>query len=1191
MLYLFITSINENIHFARHEQVGNQYQRPLENLLQLISEHRLLARDNKTGQLDAEIKSKESQIDSAFANLITVDSQIGVELEFTPDGLSKRNRQGCDAQSVLGRWKSLKSQMNTLDPAARDQANLQLIADIRTMIAHAGDMSNLILDPELDSYYLVDVTLMALPQTQDRLAQVMADGEDVIRGSGNPADPAKYTLVTDLTLLKQDDLDRITSSTNTALSNGNPLYGSSPSFHRRVPPMLSQYVDAATKFDDLTAKIINDGPQSVSTAQYLAAGHLAQAASFRLWTVADEELDGILQNRIDYYTFRRTRSLGVAASAFLAAIGLVTFITRSISGPLKRQTALLKAANEELSQARMHLEHRVVQSDAELQRTEDKYRSIFEDSIMGIFQTSPEGTYLKVNRALAKIYGYNSPEELQANLSDIERLLYVDPNRRGEFIRMIDDYGFVTDFESQVRRKDASVLWISENARGVRDSQGKLLYYEGTIQDITQRKRAEEEELRARELAQSACVAAEEARAAAEAASTAKSDFLAVMSHEIRTPLNGVIGIVDLLLGTSLTAQQTRYANVIKSSSDTLLNLINQILDFSKIEAGHLELDEQNFNLHFVVEEVASVLAQRAASKGLELVCKIDQSVPTLVQGDGERLRQVLINLVNNAVKFTSSGEVVVHVSSIDRPEVPGPSETNKLATLKFSVSDTGIGIPPERLDRLFKSFSQVDTSITRQYGGTGLGLAISKQLVELMGGQIGVESVPRQGSTFWFTIQLRQCDYAREALPTGLDGHRVLVVDDNLTQCQLLREQLLGWGARVDYATSGVEAIQLVDAAMAGDQRFAAAIVDFKMPGMDGLAMAKVLRMNPALRDLPLILMSGVDNLLNVDPEIFVRSLMKPVRQSQLFDTLMTVLNKPASAAPAATIAPHTEAEPEAAQQHNAKSIRILLAEDLDVNQFVVTETLARAGYTCDIANNGREAVEAVKKKHYDVVLMDCQMPEMSGFEAASAIREYEQETRLSRPPVSIVALTANAVKGDRDRCLAAGMDEYLTKPLDAKKLIETIKMCAAKSSVPSAPAFGESDVAAAPDQEERPAFNYSDLLTRCEGDMTMLARLVEKFEKRSGEIWTELLTSYKAGDAAATGRLAHALKGSASNLSAVYVSKSAAGIEDICKSGELAQAESLIQQLGDELERCHQAFGKFDADLKRKSQLPTGA
>jgi Amt family ammonium transporter len=1183
MLYLFITSINENIHFARLEQIGNEYQRPLEGLLDQVLKHRLMARD---GTRDPLVSDVEARIDSDFATLARVDAKIGATLDFTPETLDKRKRHGCDVAHVRRDWDDLKRDLPRLDAAARDQRHLKLIADLRAMIAHAGDMSNLILDPELDSYYLVDCTLMALPVTQDRITQVLADGQDLLRATGDDrVQQGRITLATELAFMRRDDLERISSSAQTALSNGNPLYGYSESFHRRIPASLRQYMDAVERFAALTEKLQKGGPAGVDPADLRAAAEQASDASFALWFTADEELDGLLQNRINYYVLRRTRSLGVAASALLAAIMLVTFITRSISGPLKKQASQLKTANEALSRAREQLEARVVKSDAELQRSEDKYRGIFENSVMGIFQTTPDGRYLSANRALATIYGYSSPEELLACVTDIARVLYVAPDRREQFVEEMKKHGSVTDFESEIHRKDGTVRWITESAREVRDPSGNLLYYEGTINDITDRRRAEFEEKRAKEQAESARAAAESARAAAVAASTAKSDFLATMSHEIRTPLNGVIGMVDLLANTSLSPQQARYARVIKSSSDGLLALINQILDFSKIEAGKLELEVQDFDLHFAVEEVVTVLTQKCAAKGIELLCKIDHAVPAMVRGDGDRLRQILMNLLNNAIKFTTRGEVVVRVAAAGGAGgAVGDPETIPPVELKFSVGDTGIGIPSERLDRLFKSFSQVDTSITRQFGGTGLGLAICKQLVELMGGTIGVESAAGKGSTFWFTVKLQPHAGPRQA-PLSLRGHRVLVVDDNLTQCQLLKEQLTAWGIDAEFAISAQSALRQLEEGLDRGRPFGCVVVDLTMPGTDGLTMGRMVRDRPPLRDVPMVLMSGSEAGIEAEAHGFMSFLCKPVRQSQLHDAMMKALIRP----PAPLAAEPKEKLPVAAPtvpstppaRPAARAAKILLAEDMEVNQFVVVETLARAGYVCDIANNGVEAVRAVSNKHYDVVLMDCQMPEMSGFEAAGAIRAMEKE-KGSQRRMPIVALTANAVKGDRERCLAAGMDDYLTKPLNLRKLMQAIEQWAPPAT--PGPQDSTDDAAGNPAPAAQPSIDYDDVLARCGGDRAMLEALVDKFRESSLKLLELLVEAAKAGNAQATARLAHSMKGTAANLSALTLTRVASQLEHFARSGDISKSDQALAQLTAELKRCHEAFASLhDADPSR--------
>ena len=1188
MLYLFITSINENIHFARLEQVGNEYQRPLEHLLDLIPQQRLDARRLSVDGVSDRFKRRQTQIDNAFTAVEEVNSRIGLTLGFTPEGLAKRQRQGCDVDNVRSEWDKLKIQ-TSLDPAvsdARDKAYLALIDRVRSMIAHSGDMSNLILDPELESYYLVDVTLMALPQTQDRLAAVMADGEDLLNARGDAITGSRTTLATDWSFLKSDDLDRIVSSTETALTSANPLFGSHPSFQARVPAALKRYVETATRFDDLTQRMSTGDTQGITDQQYQSAGNAARAASFNLWYIADEELNGILQGRIDYYTWRRTRSLGVAACALLAALGLVTFITKSISGPLKKQAAQLRAMNDDLNTARAQLEDRIAQSTEALKRTELKYQKIVDNAVMGIFQVTTDGMFRSANPALAKIFGYESPAALMAADAQTIRSMYVDPDIRELFEHLMADRGYVTDFQSEIRRQDG-VRWLSENARKVCDEQGLTLYYEGTVEDITQRKRAEIEERRAQENAEAARKAAEQARAAAVAASTAKSDFLASMSHEIRTPLNGVIGMTDLLTHTRLTPQQSRYVKVIHASSDGLLSIINQILDFSKIEASKLELSKRDFDLLDAVEEVVVILAQKASAKGLELACQIDPDVPARIHSDDDRLRQVLMNIVNNAVKFTLSGEVLIRVSLDSGPGRDRNDESAELQTLRFTVTDTGTGIPPERLDRLFKSFSQVDSSVTRQYGGTGLGLAISKQLVELMGGRIGVESKPGKGSTFWFTIPMHRQESAPRNLATntGLSGRRILVVDDSATQCTVLEEQLRNWGSDASHTTSASAALEMLAAAAERGRPYDLAILDVLMPGIGGLEAARQIRASQQLKNLPLILMSGLDATALVEESGLGHFLPKPIRQSNLLDGVMRALAGPLDPSSVVGLRNSPSSGTPTEENKPAKPTRILLAEDLDVNQFVVVETLAREGYTCDIANNGREAYEAVKARQYDIILMDCQMPEMSGFDATIAIRDFERAEGKSRPRVAIIALTANAVKGDRERCLAAGMDDYLTKPLNRVKLMERLEAFAPtgqSQSVVGTTATGPdksspSSVTESPIPSDKSSIDWEDLLVRCDGDKAMMVRLVQKFQNKSAQIWADLQAGFNGNDVAATTRHAHALKGTASNLSAIKVAALAEKIEDLGRAADLGAAESFVRDLGVELEQCTKAFAEM--------------
>ncbi len=656
------------------------------------------------------------------------------------------------------------------------------------------------------------------------------------------------------------------------------------------------------------------------------------------------------------------------------------------------------------------------QAVAALRAAEEKYRSIFENAVEGIFQTSPSGQYLGVNPALARIYGYATPDELIHRVDDIERQLYVQAERRAEFVRIMQQHDIVHNFESEIYRKDGSTIWISENARAVRDPAGTLLYYEGTVEDITERKNSEE---------------LHRQKEAAVAASHAKSEFLANMSHEIRTPLNGVIGMLELLAGTPLNVQQQRYARVAKTSADSLLSLINDILDFSKIEAGKLELDHAEFDLHLLLEDMTEMFAQRVETKQLELALHIRPEVPVLVHGDCDRLRQVLVNLVNNAIKFTDRGEVVIRAWV--------ETELDGDVLVRFSVQDTGIGIPRDRMHRLFKSFSQVDASTTRKYGGTGLGLAVSQRLVELMGGVIGVESEPGQGSTFSFNVRLGRRPQQRRARPQlAAPGNlRVLGVDDNATNLEILSAVLEGWGFEYETAADGAAAIAALERAAAAGRPFQLAILDMQMPNMDGRQLAEHIKASPELQSTILLILTSLGQHMSADE---MRSiglagyLTKPLRQSRLFDA---IVDATAGEVPL----PGTTPAADATGQPCLTGARVLLAEDNEINQIVAFEILSRSGCQCDIANNGREALEAVKARRYDVVLMDCQMPQMDGFEATRAIRAWEAGPPATPPATHpIIALTANAIKGDRELCLEAGMDGYVTKPIQPTDLLATI-------------------------------------------------------------------------------------------------------------------------------------------------------
>ncbi len=998
VMFLLISQINTTVLFADKELKGSEYLRCTRELMEHIAHAKWLSHDFSTGEIPQRPNLTEAhrRMDVALARLAGRDSDLGRELR----------TQG-RVQALQDNWQYLKDRSAGLEADVADKLYDRMIEDVRGLISHVGDSSNLILDPDLDSYYMMDAVLLKLPEAQDLLARTRFMVHGILkRGSITPDEKAQIIVLTGLIRSNAEGLRRglDVGIENNQIGNVKPLLSA---------PFEGLALATSQLTDLLNKRLIAAPAIELPREDFDAAIRQVLNRSYDYWDRSVLELDHIIQARIDRYQ-RQKLQVGIFSAAMLLVVaylllGFYSAVMRTVSslaGAARRmvggemETNIHVATRDEMAQvitsfndvaSRLREEwaqareesDRATAAEARLRESETKYRAIFENASDGIFQTTPDGRYLSANPALARIYGYDTPDELMTRLTDIAAGLYVEPTRRREFIRLMDLDGAVSGFESEIYRKDGSRIWIRENVRAVCGEDGRIECYEGTVEDITERKLAAAELLVAKE--------------AAESANLTKSQFLANMSHELRTPLNAIIGYSEMLHEEVMEEGHDSYAGdliKINTAGKHLLTLINDILDLSKIEAGKMDLFLETFDLQEVVRDVSSIIEPLVLKNNNRLVIECPEPIGEM-HADLTRVRQSLFNLLSNAAKFTKDGTITF---SVCRESSAGED------WIDFRVSDTGIGLSTDQVEKLFQSFTQADASTSRKFGGTGLGLAITRKLCHLMGGDITVTSEPGKGSSFLIRLPSRviirrispanavsQIVAGATSSPASAAGQLVLAIDDDPVVHELLSRFLGKEGLRVVSALNGPEGLRL-----AKELRPSVITLDVIMPTMDGWAVLAALKADPELAAIPVVMMTMLDNK-NMGYALGVSDYMtKPIDRGELVRIVRRFRcpNPPC---------------------------RVLVVEDDPPTREMIVRMLEKGGWLVDEAENGLIGLQRIAEHRPVLILLDLMMPVMDGFEFVRELRRASNE-----PPPPIVVITAKELTED-DRLRLNGFVEKI--------------------------------------------------------------------------------------------------------------------------------------------------------------------